>query len=45
MMDWIKKNAHKYANKAWISRIRKKFFPGEGPEPLKNKLKPLGGKK
>jgi hypothetical protein len=41
MMDWLKKNAYKYANKAWIGRIRKKFFPGEGPEPLKNKLKPI----
>ncbi|MDH5582169.1 MAG: hypothetical protein OEY33_09720 [Bdellovibrionales bacterium] len=41
IMDWLKKNAHKYVNKAWISRIRKKYFPGEGPEPLKNKLKPI----
>lgn len=44
MMDWIKKNAKTYANKKWIREIRRKFFPGEGPKPLKSKLIPIGGK-
>lgn len=45
MMDWLKKNAATFANKAWIGRIRKKFFPKEGVEPLKDKLIPLKEKK
>ena len=40
MMDWLKKNARAYANKKWIRDIRRKFFPGEGPTPLKSKLIP-----
>jgi len=33
------------SNKEWTRDIRRKFFPGEGPTPLKSKLIPLGGKK
>ncbi len=34
MMDWLDKNATTYANKEWISEIRTKFYPGQGPTPL-----------
>ncbi|TDJ07925.1 MAG: hypothetical protein E2O68_02860 [Deltaproteobacteria bacterium] len=40
MMDWLKKNARTYANKKWIREIRRKFFPGKGPRPLKSILIP-----
>jgi hypothetical protein len=36
MMDWLDKNANTYANKLWIAVIREKFFPNEGPFPLKS---------
>lgn len=45
MMDWLKKNAKTYANEAWLTDIRGKFFPREGPTPLDSVLKPVGGAK
>jgi hypothetical protein len=41
MMDWIQKNADKFANKDWITDIEKKFFPGKGKEPLNKLLIPV----
>lgn len=36
MMDWLDKNASTQANRLWLAVILEKFFPGEGPTPLKS---------